>query len=95
MKKLFEKIVIKRHYLILEEKDVTKTLSVINRQSTLFINQKMAVGNCGWADETTKWFIHFDASESQWKKIKTDLKNEGLTDILEERKRLVRERIEP
>lgn len=92
MKNLLKKVIIKRHYLILEEKDVIKTLDVINRHETVFINQKLVVGNCGW-DETTKWFIHFSASESQWESIKDDLKKKGLNNIFKRVQRLVEERI--
>lgn len=92
MKNLLKKVIIKRHYLILEEKDVTKTLDVINRHETFFISQKLVVGNCEWAAET-KWFIHFSASESQWESIKDDFKKEGLNSIFKRVRRLVEERI--
>lgn len=72
---------------------MTKTLNVINRYSTLLINLRLAVGNCGWANEPTRWFIHFDISQDKWNAIKEDLKKENLNNIFEEVKKLVEERI--
>jgi hypothetical protein len=57
----------KRRRLVVEECDVTKILTVINKQ--YFASANVGVGNCGWA-ETTRWFIHFDASKRQYERIK-------------------------
>ena len=83
MKNLLKRVIIKRRRLRLEEKDVIKTLNVINHLIA-FNKQRMIVGSCGWGKESTKWFIHFNASELQWSYFKTDLKKEGLNNILHE-----------
>jgi hypothetical protein len=57
----------------MEEADVLETLSTINSKYKMYINQQLAVGNCGWAKDPTKWFIHFDASDKQWGSIVTEL----------------------
>lgn len=66
-----------RRYLIVEEKDVTAILTVINRQYRIYSSQNLAVGNCGWADEPTKWFIHFDATSKQYDNILKDIIEQG------------------
>ena len=71
---------------------MTKTLDVINRHEQFLINQKLVVGNCGWADES-KMVYTLHASESQWENIKDDLKKKGLNDIFKQVQRLVEERI--
>lgn len=71
MKNLINKFVVKRHHLIVEEEDVIRVLSVIQKHHKILPD--MAVGNCGWDDEK-KWFIHFETTEYKWKAIRTDLK---------------------
>lgn len=66
-----------RRYLIVEEKDVTAVLTVINRQYRFYNSQGLVVGNCGWADEPTKWFIHFDATSKQYDNILKDIIEQG------------------
>lgn len=72
MKNLMDLIITKRHHLIVEEQDVVKTLKVINQHHKIVPD--MAVGNCGWADDTNKWFIHFTTSRAKWKAIRNELK---------------------
>ena len=67
----------KRRYLIVEEKDVTTVLSVINHHQGLFSNHDKNTGNCGWANEPTKWYVKFFASDRQWGKIAGELCNFG------------------
>lgn len=70
---LVDKAIIKRHYLIIEEKNVMEILKVLDSINKRYVDFRLEIGNCGWADEPTKWFIHFDASNSQWKSIVTTL----------------------
>lgn len=74
---LKDKIMPIRRYLILEESNVLETLRVIGTQNSIFIRMNLIVNNCGWADEPTKWFIHFDASNDQWRCIVDELVNKG------------------
>lgn len=55
----------KRYYYVTEEKNVTTVLDVINSEQKWRTDQNLRVGNCGWADDKTQWFIHFDATGKQ------------------------------
>lgn len=79
MKELFEAFFGKEHELVLEEEDVLATLNVINNHRSWYINQKLAVGNCGWDDEPNKWAIYFNASNVNWSAIVHALMDEGFT----------------
>lgn len=52
MRKLLDKIMIKRCHLVVEVNDVIRVLKIINKHHKLVPN--MAVGNCGWGDDTKK-----------------------------------------
>ena len=51
MKKLINKIIIKRRHIIVDAEDVLHALSVI--QSHHSVVPEMKVGNCGWAESNT------------------------------------------
>lgn len=72
MRKILDSIITRTCHLVVEEQDVVKTLRVINQHHKLVPD--MRVGNCGWADDTNKWFIHFVTSKAKWKEIRNDLK---------------------
>jgi hypothetical protein len=98
MKKAIDKLVVKRHYLIVEGRDVLETLGVVNEHRVFYINQKLAVGECGWAQYPTKWFIHFDASDDQWASIIGHLHNKGFELVIKERPKdifVIRKRLGP
>lgn len=63
----------KRHYLIVEEADVTTVLTAINRHQGFFSNNDKLTANCGWKNEPTKWYVRFYASDKQWGKIAMEL----------------------
>ena len=67
----------KRRYLVVEEKDVTTVLTTINRNQGFFSNHDKNTGNCGWANDPTKWYIRFFASDRQWGKIAGELCETG------------------
>ena len=67
----------KRRYLIVEEKDVTTVLTVINRHQGFFSNNDKNTGNCGWANEPTKWYVRFYASDRKWGRIAGELSKLG------------------
>ena len=67
----------KRHYIIVEEKDVTTILQVINRNQGFFSDKNKLVGECGWAEEPTKWFIRFYASAREWGRMAKELNEFG------------------
>lgn len=62
----------KRFHLIMEEGDVISVLKNIQHHHKTIPD--MAVGNCGWADDPSKWFVHFSTSEFKWNLIRKDLK---------------------
>ena len=68
---------VSRQYLILEEKNVTEVISVVNKPFGKIFRPNMTVGNCGWADEPSKWFVHFDAPLKYWMSIITELNAKG------------------
>ena len=72
MRKLLDKIMTRRCHLVVEEDDVIRVLKVINKHHKLVPN--MSVGNCGWGDDTKKWFIHFTTTKHKWDLIRTELK---------------------
>lgn len=63
--------------LIVEEKDVTTVMAVINRHHSFFSNKKMTTGNCGWKDQPDKWYIYFYASGKEWGSIVGELSTLG------------------
>lgn len=64
----------KQREFIVEEKDVTTVLNVVNREMWTF---DYRIGNCGWADETTKWFIIFDMNDKHYGNVINDLNDIG------------------
>ena len=67
----------KRHNIIVEEKDVTTVLLVINRHQGYFSDKNKLVGYCGWEEEPTKWFIRFGASFRDWRHMVRELNEFG------------------
>lgn len=63
--------------LIVEESDVTTVLATINRHQGFFSDVNKRVGECGWADEPTKWYVQFYASTKEWRRITKDLSELG------------------
>lgn len=77
IKNVSNKFVPKRHYLIVDEKNVLEVLREIDKQIVWYINQSLSIDNCMWADDPTKWFINFNASEDQWMSIIDGLEEIG------------------
>ena len=75
MKRIIDKLTIKRRNLIFDEADMVKVLNTINQHDSIWnlLNRCISIGNCGWADRT-KWFVHFDASNRTWNLIRSELK---------------------
>ena len=71
MGKLLDRVVTKRFHLVLDECDVIRTITVINRHHRFY--PTYSVGNCGWADDRTKWFINFTTTIHKWKKMRHEL----------------------
>ena len=67
----------KRHELIVEEKDVTTVIKVINEQYWFFSNTLKRVGACGWSDEPTKWYVEFYASAREFRRAMKNLSELG------------------
>lgn len=83
---------VNRRYLVMDKEDVMEVLDVINKHGKWFIDKRIAIGNCGWADYPDRWFIHFNANQNQWWHIvnnlnqkydmKLDNRPKKVTDIL-------------
>ena len=71
LKTRLDKVIPVRHHLVLDEEDVVKALKVIQQHHRIVPD--MAVGNCGWADDLGKWFIHFTTTECKWEEIRKKL----------------------
>lgn len=67
----------KKRDLIVEEKDVTTVMTVINNHQGFFSNNSKNTGNCGWKDNPTKWYVRFYASDRQWGRIAGELSRLG------------------
>lgn len=67
----------KKRCLIVEENDVTSILAVVNRHQGFFGNNDKAIGNLGWANEPTKWYVRFYASDREWGRITEELSKIG------------------
>ena len=57
----------------MDEKDVTKVISIINRHADIKCDNGLYVASCGWEDDPDKWFILFYSINKDWKKIKEEL----------------------
>lgn len=64
----------KRRMFVMNEKDVTTALVMINGRLHC---DSMRVDDCGWADDPDKWFVIFDAKEKTYGKIIKDLQKIG------------------
>lgn len=64
----------KRREFIVEEKDVITILSEVDRNSNI---SRYNIGKCGWADNPTKWFVSFYATDKQYGKIMKSLTKNG------------------
>lgn len=65
---------VRSKHFIVDEKDVTTVITVINEHRN---DYEMRVNNCGWAEEPNKWFIHFDVSDEAYGRIVDDLNKLG------------------
>lgn len=66
------------HEFIVEEKDVTIVLGVINSHRR---GSEFSVGNCGWNEAPTKWFINFDSTDEQYGHIVDELNKLGAFEL--------------
>lgn len=85
----------KRRYLVADEADVMSVVKVIDeikRNSRIHHMMNMEIGNCSWADEPTAWFIHFDATDKQWRKLMNMVHDLGYQIVLREDDRLYLEK---
>lgn len=67
----------RRRNLVVEEKDVTTVLAVVNRHQGFFSNDNKIVRNCGWTKDSSKWVIQFYATEKEWGLMTADLSKIG------------------
>ena len=71
----------KKREIIVDEKDVTAVLAAINNNQGLFSNDNKTTGNCGLADDPTKWYVRFYASDRQWGRIAEELSKTGKINV--------------
>lgn len=64
----------KMREFIVDEKDVTAVITVINKHRRY---ADMSVGNCGWAEEPEKWFIIFHEYDKVYGQIVDELNKIG------------------
>lgn len=72
MANFLDKAMVKRHHLVLDRDEVMNVLEYINRDRSEYemAMQNLAVGNCGWAGDHNKWYIHFSVTLHRWDLIK-------------------------
>ncbi len=74
--------------IVLDEKNVTKALAILNEFQ--IAANGVNIGSCNWASDKSKWFINFQARRQPWETIKKELyfiegtvfvvnKNKGVT----------------
>lgn len=68
----------KTRNFIVDEKDVTTILDIINRKRRQFDYQ---VGSCGWSDDTAQWFIMFHATDKVYGDIVRELMTIGKLNV--------------
>ena len=72
MSSIFDRFVTERHHLVVEEGDVTNVLKQVNAHCKS--KTEIRVGNCGWADDPTKWFVHFTTTRAKWYELVNAMK---------------------
>lgn len=72
---LAEKLVIKRHYLIVDTSNVLEVIHIINGQFKRYRNENLVVGKYALNTDCTErtWKVEFDATDEQWKAIMSNL----------------------
>lgn len=69
----------KSQAFILEEKDVTTVLDLVNHTKH---TSRVYAGNCGWGGgQESKWFIMFHATEKGYGKIVREMSEIGKFDL--------------
>lgn len=89
---MFNMYVKRRREFIVEEKDVTTVMAVINENRKFYDTR---LGNCGWEEEPSKWFIMVDLNDKQYGEVirklnemgtfKLDVRPRGQVDLCFER----------
>jgi hypothetical protein len=91
MLNLFGNFVQKRRHLIVDEMNVVDSLKVISEikdDSKIHGLMEMEIGNCGWADKPNAWFMHFSATDKQWRTIITRFNERKFTLVLKDDDRI-------
>lgn len=88
MTKLIDKLVVKRHYIVLDEWSVLGLISLINYTCKSTSKHKLTVGNCEWKNGS-KWFVNFSCTNEQWRSIINRLHKEGFELIVKDETRSV------
>jgi hypothetical protein len=73
-------IYMKTRTFIMDEKDVTTVLGIINQALPVWARE-VRVSTCGWADEPEKWFIMFHTTDKQYGDIMRELMKIGSVSI--------------
>lgn len=81
MKKFFNKVICKRSRFLVDEENVTKALSVLDKH--VAFTKFTTVGNCGWADEPEKWFIFVTISNEEYTQAIRELKRDFSLEVTE------------
>lgn len=85
MLKVFDIFTIKRRYFVVEEKNMVEAMRMIQSAlSTGYHKEGMNVGNCGWAEEANKWFIHVNLTNNQWQSLLGECKNKKYQLVIKE-----------
>ena len=64
----------RRRTIIMDEKDVTKVLRIVNEHVKITCDQGLFVEHCGWEEAPERWFILFYSINRQWEKILEEIR---------------------
>ncbi len=67
--KLIGKFVVRSRSIVIDVDDMVNVLTVLNSHRIYDVS----IGNCGWAVQPDKWFIHFHATDNVWTKLRHEL----------------------
>ena len=77
MRKLSDKAIPRRHYLIVKEANTLEVLDVIDTERKTLIDTNLSVGRLDRSEDCDEWFIEFYATNEQWSTIVNTLKGNG------------------
>ena len=67
----------KRRRAYFDVNKIIQVLNIINSHCQEKIKMRLVVGNCAELDNSSIWYVHFDATDREWMMITEDLNELG------------------